>query len=537
MKQFTIILLAILLLLSAGCMSQVKKQNPADGPVQENSAVEMKDSVEIKQPASVSLEPSAEVASMIYSSVDEMTAAIHTERQAKDKDVMARINDLERLSVVYAPANEFEGFQIHHIAVNPYSVFYYYTPEGDTLPGFSYSTGILVTNYRNTKFDTRTFFANNRLHPDEDGFAYDEEMREMTFIQDDAVISIRVPEHMNDYDTIRSLCEMEKIEIPWTKEEGGGKNEVAMPRFSSVDELISGVLAERQSELKSALAQSGELESLSFLYVPSNIIAGYFMHEIKVTPECVILNMPHEEEVEPYLEWECVIFTQYRSEDVTLHSICDQYGLTLNEDSWAYDDDNRRVFYELDGTVIGLQVPEYMNDYDTIHGLCGMEKIEITEDNIGITKEEPGAARGEIEAEEKMPTFSSVEAMVQSGSFESLSEIYTPPGEIEGFCLWKIEPSSRDIKYYYSPVGEMWDHFKWSQGILYTVSRDSKMTLDSVCAQLGIEPDEDGYAYDARMSKMHFAQDGTVISVRVPEDMNDYDTLRSLCGMEKIKIP
>lgn len=372
-RTITILVSILILLLFVGCETREEVQQPPE------EIVEHAEANITEEPKVEANYESVEVCEEmpIFSSVEELTAAVRTAREEKGSDALAQSGGVAELAAFYTPANEREGFELLNIEVTPERIFYRYSPveEGDY---FSYATGIMVKVFRGREYTMSSICNQLGAMPDEDGFAYVPDRAEMYFTQDQTVISVRVPEHMNDYDTLRSLCQMEKIEIPWAEGEGEtDENEPEMPQYSSVDELISAVQAERASTLKSALAQSGELESLSYLYVPSNIIAGYFLHHIEVTPDYVILNMPHEEGVEPYVEQECVIFTQYRKEDVTLHSVCDQYGLTLNEDGWAYDKDNRRVFYELDGTVISIQVPEYMSDYDTIYGLCGMEKIEI----------------------------------------------------------------------------------------------------------------------------------------------------------------
>ena len=200
MKKLITILFVALFMLTIGCTVKGEAQSPqvvADGPTAGSSG-----------------EVSAEAMPKFFSTVDEMVNAVQQERQAKSKDSIAQANELEELSDIYAPANEFDGFQLLDIEVNPYSIFYYYMPVDNTSYRFSSSEGILVTLYRNTEFDASRFFAANGYRPDADGFAYEPENCEIAFIQDDTAMSVQVPEYMNDYDTIRSLCEMEKIEIP-----------------------------------------------------------------------------------------------------------------------------------------------------------------------------------------------------------------------------------------------------------------------------------------------------------------------------------
>lgn len=205
MKKLLTILLSILLIFAAGCTLQEELQIPL---------VEVDSSTEVNDTAASSVEVDAERPMPLYSSVEELTAAVQAERQAKTKSSLARSGDLETLSVTYAPANEIDGFQLCMIEVCPDKVFYMYEHEGKEMPYFEWTKGIIFTVYRDPSYTLASFCDQYDMIPDEEGFAYDSKMGEVYFIQEDTVISVLVPEHMNDYDTIRSLCEMEKIEIP-----------------------------------------------------------------------------------------------------------------------------------------------------------------------------------------------------------------------------------------------------------------------------------------------------------------------------------
>lgn len=75
-----------------------------------------------------------------------------------------------------------------------------------------------------------------------------------------------------------------------------------------------------------------------------------------------------------------------------------------------------------------------------------------------------------------------------------------------------------------------------SNGSLSTCNIESEFSLNSIGKQLNLKTDADGYIYDIDRGDIYFMQDDTLIGVHVPENMNNYDTLRSLCQMEKIVI-
>jgi len=210
MKKVLTILLTILLIFAVGCAVQEKVNETPAHVVEANHDVADTDEPEAPR-VSVS---AAERVSLTYDSVEKMIEAIQTERQAKSKDGMAQVNELEALSVVYVPAESLSGRRLQQIEVSPYAVFYYYMPGGTAAAEFSDTEGIIVSCYREPEYNPDTFFADNGLIPDEDGFVYEEEKNKMTFIQDDGIISVRVPDNLNNYETLRNLCEVEKIEIP-----------------------------------------------------------------------------------------------------------------------------------------------------------------------------------------------------------------------------------------------------------------------------------------------------------------------------------
>lgn len=209
MKKTLILLLFILLVFTVGCTVQDEaKEPPAE--VAETSC----DEVEADVSEDPAVDMGAEAEPMLYSSVEEMMEAVQTERQAKSKDGMAQLSKLDELSMVYVPAESLSGRSLFLIEVSPYAVRYYYMPGGTAAPEFSDTEGIIVSCYREPEYNPDTFFEDNGLVPDEDGFVYEEEKNKMTFIQNDGIISVRVPDILNSYDTLRSLCEIKKIEIP-----------------------------------------------------------------------------------------------------------------------------------------------------------------------------------------------------------------------------------------------------------------------------------------------------------------------------------
>ena len=221
MKKVLTILLTILLTFAVGCTVQESEQSSLEADYSTEMS-EQPVSAEIMADETVADEAVVDEAvdveeceaMPIYSSVDELISAVQTEKQAKTASPEAESGDLESLSVLYAPANNIEGFQLKYTEVYPKQVFYYYVPEGEELPYFSWEKGIVISYFREPVTNENEFFAELGLTPDEMGIVYSAVESDMYLVQGDAGIYISVPESLNDYDTIRGLCEMERIEIP-----------------------------------------------------------------------------------------------------------------------------------------------------------------------------------------------------------------------------------------------------------------------------------------------------------------------------------
>lgn len=168
------------------------------------------------------------------------------------------------------------------------------------------------------------------------------------------------------------------------------------------------------------------------------------------------------------------------------------------------------------------------------------EMAEVEETDGENTEDGPAIATWEVEPGGKALWYPSMEELLQSGYFEPLTTVYTPPAEIEGFSLWNVELFFGGLIYYYNPddpVESPQGEFDWNRGIMFTIYQNSEVTLKSLCEECEVLPDEDGFAYDSKRSSMYFEQDGIAAYVHVPGEPNDYDTLRSLCKLEKVTVP
>ena len=148
----------------------------------------------------------------ICGSVQELVDAVRIARQAETKDPTAQNNHLEALSVLYAPAADLDTIRLKEIQVTPHCVFYYCAPaqQEDGQAGSWFEIGV----YRDPSVTMELFCQRCETKPDADGFGYREDCGPIFFQLEDTVVTVSGPEGMCDYDTLRSLCRMDRIEIP-----------------------------------------------------------------------------------------------------------------------------------------------------------------------------------------------------------------------------------------------------------------------------------------------------------------------------------
>lgn len=148
-------------------------------------------------------------------SVDELIKIINDVKQGKEIDT----NNVSALDALIVPNFTIDGYYLMKIEVTKVSIFYYYTPlTVSRADGFvDYDRDYVVTvrrsEYVNKSNPLQPLIDQLNLTPDEDGFLYDSKHREMTFAYENVWVSIRVPDGVNNYQKIKSLCSVKTLKI------------------------------------------------------------------------------------------------------------------------------------------------------------------------------------------------------------------------------------------------------------------------------------------------------------------------------------
>ncbi len=160
----------------------------------------------------------------------------------------------------------------------------------------------------------------------------------------------------------------------------------------------------------------------------------------------------------------------------------------------------------------------------------------------------------EVDAEMMWPRFFSVDELavrlqeIADGGFmtqteraaklDELTSFYAPAeAALPGYFLRLIEVTPYDVFYYYLPESER-ENPRFSENGQITVccSREKEMTLSSLSAQFGISVDQNGVLYDPETRYLHFEAGDAVMSIFVPEELNQYDRLLSMRAVEHVTV-
>ena len=228
-NRFFLLFLALCMLaaLFSGCVKPDETPQVADAPAvaapetpeepaieedhDDDSTTVILDEEEIVEDAAVIDE--GEAVSCVYPSVEALVEAVETELKAHWKNQTALDNRLTGIETVYVPAEDYAGFRLHSVEVNPYNIFLYYIPEDSETGMITGSEDIIVTNARERETTLDLVCAQQGISPDGDGFAYSEKTGTLYFELDGTVISISAPEGRNDHDSLYALCEFVRVDI------------------------------------------------------------------------------------------------------------------------------------------------------------------------------------------------------------------------------------------------------------------------------------------------------------------------------------
>ena len=163
-----------------------------------------------------------------FETLDELKAAWKIAKQKQEQNEELSIDEalLVVLEQIPNPIAEVEGYFLKNIQVSKFCVHYVYFREGATQFYMPDENGNLVRQAMEYIFSVEDFGDMNgfeivaeqsrtqdQLEPTEDGVFYDERSARMVFSVGNSYCILTVPDFMNQYDTILSLCQYEIITL------------------------------------------------------------------------------------------------------------------------------------------------------------------------------------------------------------------------------------------------------------------------------------------------------------------------------------
>lgn len=131
-------------------------------------------------------------------------------------------------------------------------------------------------------------------------------------------------------------------------------------------------------------------------------------------------------------------------------------------------------------------------------------------------------------------------SVVNDANIGAISYYYAPEKAFEGFELAQIEVLAKRIIMYYIPNSSESKAFDYNTGIIVTYAREeattSKNPLAALADQVGMDLTDEGYLYEQARNTITFAAGNSWMSIRVPDDMNEYEQLAPLCVATKNTI-
>lgn len=208
MKKIIILLCVLMSLILLSSCGEIQEINDHQDMVDNESGITHDEGA---TDATIEVEPKP----LYADSVDELIGTISNIKQNKLNDA----NNVSTLTSLVVPNFTIDGYYLFKIEVTKVSVFYYYTPltvsRSDGLINYDrdYVVTVRRVEYVNTENPLQPLIDQLDIHPNEDGYLYDAENREITFAYDDVWVSIRVPESVKDYTEIKSLCTVKSVEL------------------------------------------------------------------------------------------------------------------------------------------------------------------------------------------------------------------------------------------------------------------------------------------------------------------------------------
>lgn len=190
-------------------------------------------------------------------------------------------------------------------------------------------------------------------------------------------------------------------------------------------------------------------------------------------------------------------------------------------------------------------IPERLEEYLRTHWVNSSEITCIRVDSLTEAEAMPAAfSRIEelIAAAGGAPITDEPDRTVLDNlNITDINYFYAPTAEFEGYKLFNVEVLPKRIFFYYLPsdiTPKAYNDLK--NAIIVSYARNDCLTEDcpveKLAEQEGADLTEDGFLYEPDKNSITFSVGDSWMSIRVPDDMNNYEQLKGFCKAERIEV-
>ena len=149
--------------------------------------------------------------------------------------------------------------------------------------------------------------------------------------------------------------------------------------FTSLPSLAAGIEQARQTQAEARTEAQTVLAALEEVYVPDADFEGFELLGVEAREGFLIYYyMPAGGPAYDGFDYRRgITVTVCTDPTVTLEQVCEQTGLDLQADGFAYDEEHQQLYFAQDGHTCSLQMPEGTPDPEAMKAFCRIKRFDV----------------------------------------------------------------------------------------------------------------------------------------------------------------
>ena len=149
--------------------------------------------------------------------------------------------------------------------------------------------------------------------------------------------------------------------------------------FTSLQSMAAGIEQARQTEAGARTEAQAVLAALEEVYVPDADFEGFELLGVEAREGFLIYYyMPADGPAYDGFDYRRgITVTVCTDPTVTLEQVCEQTGLDLQMDGFAYDEEHQQLYFAQDNHTCSLQMPEDTPDPEAMKAFCRIKRFDV----------------------------------------------------------------------------------------------------------------------------------------------------------------